>query len=266
VPEVRLSAAHAAALALALAALTAFAVGLGGCGGGGAKVPQGNPDLRDGAMAVDTYAQVEFLRGLLIASSDSYVAGGSAGDARPQLHRARSAYEQLAGRARAADPVLAREVAARFDLIAATLRSGAPPPRYAGLTGPLQDQLMDGVSQALVPPAARADPGLRAEALRRVVLRLAADYDAATSAPDSTDGQLAFEEAWGLWRRAQALVALVKPSLGPETGRVANTVNQLRGPAFPDGPLAPDQPPVAKVDAAATRVVTALDKRYGLVD
>src|SRR5207248_4705013 len=98
-----------ALVAAAVAALLALA----GCGSGG-HVTQGNPDLRDGAGAVDTYAQIEFLRALLISSSDAYYAGGSAEDAKAELQRARAAYGALAGRVAASDPVLARQVGARL--------------------------------------------------------------------------------------------------------------------------------------------------------
>ena len=115
-------------------------------------------------------------------------------------------------------------------------------------------------------PGARLDPGLKAEALRRVVLRMGATYDASATSQGDPDARLAFEESWGLWRRAQALISALKPKLGPETGRVYNTINNLRTSAFKNGPLQLDQPPVAKVDAAVMRVVDALDKRFGLSD
>jgi hypothetical protein len=251
---------RSAAAAVAAAALLALA----GCGGSNAKAPQGNPDARHGPQATDSYTQVEFIRALMIASSDEYAAGGSADDARAQLQRARALYDALAGRVRAADRVVDREVTARFELVANALRQGTPPDRYRGLAGPLSDQLMDGVSQALVPPDARADAGVKAEALRRVVLRMAADYDTSASALDDTQARLAFEEAWGTWRRAQVLDGLLKNDLGPEQGAVNNTLNNLRGSAFPQGPLVPDNPNADRVDAASTRIVTALVKRFGL--
>lgn len=249
--------------ALAAACLTA-AVAFAGCGGSGPKVPRGNPDARRGADVVDHYAQVEFLRALLVASSDSYYAGGSADDARTQLRRARAAYDQLAGGVRAGDPIVDREVVARFDLVAKLLRQGVAPDRYRDFVGPLADQLMDGVAQALVPDAARSDAGVQAEALRRVALRLSATYDASGGGADDTPSRLAFEESWGLWRRAQALQTLLGGKLGSQRNRVMNALANLRGPAFPNGPLQPDQPAAAKVDAASTRIVQALDSRFGL--
>jgi hypothetical protein len=247
---------------LAAAACVAAALVAAGCGGGSSTVPRGNPDARHGAAAVDSYASVELLRALLVASSDSFYSGGSADDARAQLDRARAAYAPLSARVRAADPVLDREVTVRFALLTRDLRRGIPPDRYRDLATPLSDQLMDGVSQALVKPAARSDRGLQAEALRRVTTRMAATYDAATSAAGDT-GRLAFEESWGLWRRAQALTGLIKPDLGGQKDTVAAALNGLRGSAFPDGPTQPDSPPAGKVDAAGTRVVGALDKRFG---
>jgi hypothetical protein len=245
------------------AACIAAGLLIAGCGSGGSSVPRGNPDARHGAAAVDSYASVELLRALLVASSDGYYAGGSADDARRQLQRARVAYAPLSPRIAAADPVLQREVTARFDVLARDLRRGIQPDRYRDLANPLTDQLMDGVSQTLVKPDARSDPGLRAEALRRVSSRLAATYDAATTGAGDTTGRLAFQEAWGLWRRALALTALVKPDLGSQKDTVAGTLNGLRGSAFPEGPTQPDAPAAGKVDKAGIRVLDALTKRFG---
>jgi hypothetical protein len=200
---------------------------------------------------------------MLIASSDSYYAGGSASDARTQLQRARAAYAGLAPRVKKNDPVVDREVVARFDTLARDIRAGTAPDHYRDLAGPLSDQLMDGVAQALVPQAARTDRGVQAEALRRVTTRLAGTYDASAANLDETTARLAFQESWGLWRRALALTALIKPNLGSQKNTVAGTLNGLRGSAFPDGPSVVDSPPAAKVDAASTKVVDALDKRFG---
>lgn len=249
----------------AAAALAALAVLLAGCGDSGSSgsVPRGNPDTRHGPAAVDDYAAVELLRARIVASSDAYYAGGSAGDARTQLARARAAYDVLARRVKKNDPIVDREVVARFDDLARELRRGTPPDHYRDLAAPLGDQLMDGVSQALVPQSARSDRGVQAEALRRVTTRLAATYDASTGGSDDTTTRLAFEESWGLWRRALALTTLIKPDLGGQKDTVAGSLNGLRGSAFPEGPNLLDAPPVDKVDAASTKVVDALDKRFG---
>ena len=249
----------------AACAAIAVAVALAGCGSGdsGGGVVKGNPDQRHGPAAVDDYAAVELLRARLVASSDGYYAGGSAEDARGQLRRARAAYGVLAPRVKAGDPVVDREVVARFDLLERDLRSGIAPDHYRDLANPLSDQLMDGVAQALVPEKARTDRGVQAEALRRVSTLLAATYDAsATADPDTA--RLAFEESWGLWRRALALTALIKPNLGSQKNTVAGSLNGLRGTAFKEGPVIFDSPPTAKVDTAGAKVIEALNKRFGL--
>jgi hypothetical protein len=250
--------------AAAAAVLVALACALSACGGSGSGgVPQGNPDTRHGPGAVDAYSSVELLRALLIASSDSYYAGGSADDARTQLARARAAYSSLAPRVRAKDPVVDREVVARFNTLARDIGAGTAPDHYRDLAGPLADQLMDGVSQALVPQAARSDRGVQAEALRRVTARLAATYDAAAVGADPKTSRVAFEEAWGLWRRALALTSLIKPNLGAQTGTVSGSLSGLRGSAFQDGPTITDSPAAQKVDSAGTKVIDALNKRFG---
>jgi hypothetical protein len=247
--------------AAALIAVLVFA----GCGSGGGSggVPQGNPDARYGPAAVDDYAAVELLRALLVASSDSYYAGGSAEDAKTQLRRARAAYDVLAPRVKAKDPVVDREVVARFDTLARDIRRGTAPDHFRDLANPLSDQLMDGVSQTLVPQRARTDRGVQAEALRRLTARLAATYDAAASGLDADTGRLAFEEAWGLWRRSLSLTALIKGDLGSQKNTVAGALNNLRGSAFPEGPTAIDQPPTDKVESAQQKVDQALGKRFG---
>jgi hypothetical protein len=246
------------------AALAGLVLLIAGCGSSGSgSVPRGNPDARHGAAAVDNYAAVELLRAQLVASSDSYYAGGSAGDARIQLGRARAAYDALARRVKAKDPVVDREVVARFNVLGRDIRRGIAPDHYRDLAGPLADQLMDGVSQALVPQSARTDRGVQAEALRRLTARLAATYDAASGAAGDTTTRLAFQDAWGLWRRTLALTALIKPDLGSQKNTVAGTLNSLRGTAFPNGPNVPDAPPVERVDRAGTKVIDALDRRFG---
>lgn len=244
-----------------MAALVLLVAGCGSSSSGG--VPRGSPDSRHGPAAVDEYASVELLRALLVASSDSYYSLGAAGDANTQLHRARSAYDRLAGRVKAKDPVVDREVTARFDVLARDIRRGIAPDRYRDLATPLADQLMDGVAQALVPQGARTDRGVQAEALRRVTSRLAATYDTSAAGADDASAQLAFEESWGLWRRALALTALIKPDLGGQKNTVAGSLNALRDSAFPDGPGLPADPPADKVDAAGTKVIEALNKRFG---
>ena len=247
-----------------IAVIAAAALVLAGCGGGSSSVPQGSPDARHGANAVDSYAAIELLRAKLVASSDSYYSGGSVEDARRQLQRALAAYEPMRPRVAAADPVLGREVDARFNLLVRDLRRGIQPDHYRDLSGPLGDQLMEGVSQALLKPAARTDRGLQAEALRRVTGRLAATYDAAAGAAASGDpaSRLAFQESWGLWRRALALTALIKPDLGGQKDTIAGALNGVRA-AFPNGPNEPDSPAAAKVDKASLKVMDALNKRFG---
>jgi hypothetical protein len=99
---------------------------------------------------------------------------------------------------------------------------------------------------------------VQAEALRRLVSRMAATYEAAADQGTT----LAFQESWGLWRRSLALTALIKPDLGPQKNTVAGALNALRGTAYADGPNVPDQPKPEKVDSAQQRVGTALDKRF----
>src|SRR5204863_8736480 len=92
--------------------------------------------------------------------------------------------------------------------------------------------------------------------------RMAATYDASASAPTDTTARLAFQEAWGLWRRALALTALIKPNLGAQKDTIAGTLNGLRGAAFPSGPTQLDARPATKVDTGETKIVDALNTRF----
>jgi hypothetical protein len=197
-----------------------------------------------------------------VASSDGYYSGGSAEDAATQLGRAQRAYDAFQPRVKAKDPVVDREVSARFTVLSSALRRGVTPDRYRDLAGPLADQLMDGVAQALVPQAARTDRGVQAEALRRVTGRLSATY--AASAGGSETGRLAFEESWGLYRRALALTTLIKPDLGSQKDRIAGALNDLRDKAFPDGPAEATEPSPDDVDAARQKVDAGLAARFRL--
>ena len=244
-------------------AAVALALVIAGCGGESASVPKGSPDTRHSAATVDAYASIELLRGLMVASSDSYYAGGSADDAANQLGRARAAYDSLRGGVRRGDAVVDREITVRFNRLERELERGIAPDRYRDLAAPLTDQLMDGALQALVPAAARTDRGVQAEALRRVTARLAATYVAATSSGDA-QGRLAFEEAWGLWRRALALNALIKSDLGPQKDRVSSALNDLRDSAFPDGPAQPATSGADDMEEARADVVEALTERFRL--
>jgi hypothetical protein len=250
----------------AAAVLLVLACALSACGSGGSgKAPQGNPNARHGSTAVDSYAAVELLRARLIASSDSYYAGAPAGDARQQLAGAREAYDALAPRVRANDPTVDREVVARFNLLARDLHRGGAPDHYRDLTNPLADQLMDGVAQAAVPEAARSDRGVQAEALRRVANQLAATYDAASAGAATNIARLAFQQSWGLWRRAQVLSTLIKVQLGEHAGAVASDLNDLRGSAFKNGPSMPGSLPNAStVDTTAGNVIAVVTKQFGL--
>jgi hypothetical protein len=245
------------------AAVAAACLVLGGCSGREPVVPQGNPDARHGAEAVDAYASIELMRALLIASSDGFAAGGSADEARVQLDRARAGYARLSAAVRAGDAELDHEVLLRFDQAAHAIRNGTTPETYRGLVGPLFDQLSDGITQAALSAAVRGDPGVQAVALRRVAMRMAATYDAAGAPGGDTPSRLAFQEAWGLWRRATILDSVLGGNLGSQEGPLASALNNLRDPVFKDGAGSTARLP-ARVDAAARRVVRGVDARFGL--
>lgn len=241
------------ALAVALVAATFLAA----CGSDAADVPRGDPSVRHGERAVTDFLAVEEIRSHLSAASDYYYAGGAAPPTRTLIGQAHDAYNALAERVARRDPVLDREVKVAFERADRAIERGATPDGARDTIDPLSDQLMDGVVQALVPRAARQDPGLQATVLTRLLERLNVLRDAGLP-------QL-FAQEWGYLRRAQALHVALAEDLGPQKDEVTNAFGRLRDKSFPDGALAPQgsepEPPAQAVD----RIREALEERFGLV-
>ena len=234
----------------------ALVLPLAGCGDDAATVPRGDPAVRHGERAVADYLAVEEIRSHLAAASDYYYSGGSAASTRALIGQARDRYLSLAERIAGRDPVLTREVGVAFERADRAVERGATPDGARDTIGPLADQLMDGVVQALVPREARQDPGLQAAVMSKLLERVDVLSDAGLP-------QL-FAQEWGYLRRAQALHVALAEDLGPEKDDVTNAFGRLRDRSFPEGAVAPKgaepEPPARAVD----RIRDALEERFGL--
>ena len=241
------------------AAAVLAALLLAGCGGGGdAKVPRGDPAVRHGENAVADFLAVEEIRAHLAAASDYYYSGGGANPTSTLIGQAADRYSGLARRVTAKDATLHREVQVGFQRAFRAIEREATPDGARDTIDPLSDQLMDGVVQALVPKAARQDPGLQAAVMSKLLERVNVLSDAGLP-------QL-FAQEWGYLRRAQAIHVALAEELGPQKGAVTDAFGRLRDKSFPDGARTPTgaepEPPARAID----RIREALEERFGLVE
>ena len=233
---------------------------LAGCGGDlPVAVPQGPPAARHGERTLVEMTQVESARAALVSASDLYALERIA-PARAHVRRGRELYLAQLGRGvRGRDRALHREVVAAFAAIDADLRGRAPLPavraRVAGLSG----QLLDGVEGVLVPAAARADAGARAEVLSRTLRALDDAYRAGVDGGKARE----VERAYGLLARSQALVRGLADSLGPRKDAVLLTLSSARMRAYPTGVARPAAA-AGEIGARLARVREVLDERYAL--
>ena len=236
------------------------------CGQAPAPVPKGPPAARHGERALDDLTAVEHSRAQLVASWNLY-ALGFAPDARDHLAAARARYHRrLARRVRGRDRRLEHEIAAAFRAVDAAMGALAPFEAVSTRLSPLTDQLLGGAAAALVPRAARSDPGVQAVVLSQMARSLSEAYaDGVSTALPPRRARLQEQRAYGLLVRCQGLARTLGPTLGPQWGPVVETLSRLRGRAYPVGIQRPRF--AARPDEVAmmvARVRRALDARYGL--
>jgi hypothetical protein len=134
--------------------------------------------------------------------------------------------------------------------------------RVRALIGPLGE----GVAEALVPRAAREDPGLRAEVTSRLALELREEYARAAEAPVEALRRLHLQRAYGLLARAGVVVRGPGADLGPQRPEALDPLRGIRDRVWPTGIERPPTPPPspARVARAVERVRSALAERFGL--
>ena len=262
-----------------LAVLASLLLATGGCGAlaSPAPVPRGPAAERHGEAAVATCERVEDVRSRLLVAGD-LAALRATDDARGHLAAARASYGPLSPRVRARDRALDREILRAFVLVGARLTNRTTLERVREPLDALSGQLMDGVLAAVTSSAARSDPGLAAEVVRRTTAAGSRRY-AAGAPPAGRDRRRAFQHAYGLLARAQLLARGLAEPLGPEKDAVTMTFATLRFEAYPMGlgprpptgapaGMPPEPTPLppspARVGTYAKRVGDALERRFAL--
>lgn len=251
----------------------------GACGQSEEEAPPRGPAAeRHGERAVAALTRAEDVRARLVAASDLYGLR-AVEDARGHLAAARATYAPLSPRAGARDRRLDVEISRAFSLVDARMRRGASPARVEEPINLLTGQLLDGALDLLLAPAARADPGVRAEALRRTSSALARRFAKGSGPGGGRGTRRARQHAYGLLARSQILARGLSGALGPEREPVVFALGSIRFEAYPlglsprpptgavvgDPPrVTPPPPPAARVAALTGAVRAALERRFAL--
>jgi hypothetical protein len=247
--------------------LLAAALALVGCGSSGSapKLVRGAPVDRYGQQVVGDFGSVEAVRAELVPASDAYVAGLRS-DSLVHAETAQDGYKQLlSARVSAKDPVLDREIRAAFPKAISEIKAGRNLRGVRTRLGYISGQLLDGALAALIPRAAREDPGLKADTLRTLLDPLEEQYlTAGKAGAESADGRQAAQTAYGLLGRAQALARSVGKAFGPRLDDVSNGLAKARETAYPTGIVHPAVGKDETVQAALDRVRSAVIERFGL--
>ena len=262
-----------AALVLALALL------VGACGQGEEEVPpRGSAAERHGERAVAALTRAEDVRARLVAASDLYGLR-AVGDARGHLAAARATYAPLSPAVGARDRRLGVEISRAFSLVDARMRRSASPARVEEPINLLTGQLLDGALELVLASAARADPGVRAEALRRTSSTLTRRFSKGVGSGGGRGTARAHQHAYGLLARSQILARGLSGALGPERDPVVFALGSIRLEAYPlglsprpptgavvgDPPrVTPPPPPASRVAALTGAVRAALERRFAL--
>lgn len=264
-----------------LVALLLLALIAGACGQGEEEAPPRGPAAeRHGERAVAALTRAEDVRARLVAASDLYGLR-AVEDARGHLAAARATYAPLSPRIGARDRRLDVEISRAFSLVDARMRRKASPARVEEPINLITGQLLDGALDLLLAPAARADPGVRAEALRRTSSALARRFAKGSGPGGGRGTRRARQHAYGLLARSQILARGLSGALGPERDPVVFALGSIRFEAYPlglsprpptgavvgDPPRAtPAPPPAARVAALTGAVRAALERRFALGD
>lgn len=251
----------AALLALAGALL------LASCGGGGrapaAKPPpEGSPALRHPSSDIAGALAVEDTRAHLLAASRLYLTKRYE-SAAAQVEAARSEYRRIGTAVRQRNPVLDRELSAAFPLLNAQIAEHVSASALGRRLGPLQGQVLDAALADAVSGAARRDPGVAALVAGRLARQAGREYAVAASEGFTASGVRAYQDAFGLVARAQAVARQIGGALGPQNGAVSRSLADAYSAGFPTGVLTPRHLPAARVEADLARARAALSRRFG---
>jgi hypothetical protein len=252
-------------LRLAASALAAVAASLllAACGSSGSKAPppQGPPTLRHPAAEVDAARAAEEMRAQLVTASSLYGVGRLA-DSGAHMDTAAADYSKITDRVRRGDALLDHEIVAAFPVIAGQIARKQAAPAVENRMGLIQGQLLNAAITNAVSLSTRNDPTLAAQ----VTLDLATEgqraYAQAGRNVGSPESRRAFQDSFGLFTRAIAVVRGIGPALGPQRTHAIGALGAAHNDGFPLGVLQPKSLQVAKVDADFARLKAALAKRF----
>jgi hypothetical protein len=251
-----------------LAALSALAsvLVLASCGGG-AKAPaakpppQGSPATRHPPSDIAGALAVEQMRAHLLAAARLYL-NKRYRLAAAQVDAARFEYRHIGTAVRGRNPVLDRELSAAFRLLSAQISQHVSAPELGRRLGPLQGQVLDAALTDAVSGAARRDPAVSALVVGRLAQQAEREYAVAGSEGFSARGVRAYQDAFGLVARAQAVARQIG-ALGPQQGAVNRALGDAYAAGFPTGVRAPRRLPAARVEADLARARAGLSRRFG---
>lgn len=251
----------------AAVSVLAAALLLASCGGGGKKAaagppPQGSPELRHPASDITGAVVVEEMHAHLLAAARLYL-NKRYDFAAAQLDAARVEYRKIGPAVRTRNPLLDRELNAAFPLMAGEISRRVSAPGLGRRLGPLQGQVLDAALADAVSGAARRDPGVAALVAGRLARQAGREYAVAASEGFTASGVRAYQDAFGLVARAQAVARQIGGALGPQNGAVSRSLADAYSAGFPTGVLTPRHLPAARVQSDLARARAALSRRFG---
>jgi len=249
-----------AALGAALAASLCLAA-CGSSGGSATPPPQGAPTLRHPAAEVDAALAAEQMRAQLVTASSLYGVGQRA-DSQAHMNAAAAAYTKITDRVRRGDALLDHEIIAAFPVIAGQIVKKEAPPTVENRMGMIQGQLLNAAITNAVSLSTRNDPTLAAQVTLDLAREAQRDYAVAAKNVGSPESRHAFQDSFGLFTRALAVIRGIGPALGPERVKAIGALGAAHNDGFPLGVLQPKSLQVAKVNADVARLEAAIAQRF----
>jgi hypothetical protein len=246
--------------ALAVGAALVLA-GCGSSGGSSTPPPQGPPTLRHPAAEVDAARIAEEMRAQLVTASSLYGVGQRAAS-QGHMDAAAADYTKLTDRVRRGDALLDHEIVAAFPVIAGQIAKKEAPPAVENRMGMIQGQLLNAAITNAVSLSTRNDPTLAAQVTLDLASEAQRDYAAAARNLGSPESQRAFQDSFGLFTRALAVMRGIGPALGPERVHAIGALGAAHNDGFPLGVIQPKSLQVAKVNADVARLKAAIAKRF----
>jgi hypothetical protein len=210
---------------------------------------------------VDAARVAEQMRAQLVTASSLYGVGQRA-DSQAHMNAAAADYTRLTDRVRSGDALLDPEILAAFPVIAGQIAKKEAPPAVENRMGMIQGQLLNAAITNAVSLPTRNDPTLAAQVTLDLANEAQRDYAAAAEKLGSPESRRAFQDSFGLFTRALAVIRGIGPALGPERTRAIGALGAAHNDGFPLGVIQPKSLQVAKVNADVARLKAAIAKRF----